>query len=142
MQQYARDSATYNFIPALEPGIYKSDECVSSTQRETIYEAISRLEGDLSNRGCLLPSSDGVTKIMDPSLSPFSFERSKCLKEGKLGWEDSIQQCGRGQVIGKLTGSEAALKGRGCYANDTAWSLRYQCLPFDVRFRDDTTSIM
>ena len=115
---------------------------MSQTQREQTYQAISRLERHLRNRGCLLPSPDGVTKFVDPSLFPFSFERSKCLKEGRVGWKDSIQQCGRGQIIGKPTGSEGALKGRGCYSNDTAWSLRYQWLPFDIHYDGDTSSIM
>lgn len=142
VQQRAREYGVSPLIPALGRGIFKMDDFVRPTQREKMCQAISRLERDLRDSGCLLARSDGITKLVDPSLFPFSFERSRCLKEGKVGRGDSIQQCGRGQIVGQPGGSERALKGRGCYANDVAWSLRYQLLPFDIHFSGNTSSAM
>lgn len=139
VQQHARNYAMSSIIPALERGIFKKDDFVTSTQKEKMCQAISHLERDCSY---LLPRSDGITKVVDPYLFPFSFDSSKCLKESKIGREESVQQCGRGQIVGLPGGSEGALKGLGCYANDMAWSLRYQWLPFDISFNEETSSTM
>ena len=81
-------------------------------------------------------------KTVDASLFPFSFERSRCLRQSSIDLHDSIEQCTKGQVLGSpqnpdLEGpSNAALVGRSIYTNDKAWSLRYQWLPFEVSSGD------
>ena len=144
MQQYANEFGETDIIPALDRGIFKTDDLVTSTQRENISRAVCHLEHESRDRGSLSAKPDGSLKTVDPSLFPFSFQRSRCLKDSTIGRHDCIDQCGKGQIAGLLQGPEGqrsrSLKGRGCYANDKAWSLRYQWLPFEVRFDENMAS--
>ncbi len=83
-------------------------------------------------------------KTVDPSLFPFCFQRSRCLKGSTVDRHDCIDQCGKGQIAGPPQGPEGqhigSLRGRGCYANDKAWSQQYQWLPFEVKFDENMTS--
>jgi len=102
------------------------------------------LEHESRDRGSLSAKPDGSRKTADPSLFPFSFQRSRCLEDSTVGRHDCIDQCGKGQIAGLPQGPEGqrngSLRGRGCYANDKAWSLQYQWLPFEVRFDENMTS--
>lgn len=128
----------------LDRGIFKTDDLVTSTQKENISRAVFHLEDESRDRGSLSAKPHGCLRTVDPFLFPFSFQRSRCLKGSTVGRHDGIDQCGKGQIAGLPQGSEGqrngSLRGRGCYANDKAWSLKYQWLPFEVRFDENMTS--
>jgi len=130
VQQYANELGETHIIPALDRGIFKSDDLVTLTQKENIFQAVLHLEDESRDRGSLSAKPHRLLKPVDPSLFPFSFQRSRCLKGGTVGRHDCIDQCGKGQIASLPEGPEgehnASLRGRGCYANDKAWSLQYQ----------------
>ena len=79
-------------------------------------------------------------KAIDPSHFPFAFGHTKVLKDGQVRRQDSIELCGKGEVVPPPPDEDSALRGKGCYANDKAWSTRYQWLPFDVSWDDPSSA--
>ena len=53
--------------------------------------------------------------------------------------DDCIHFCGKGRSMKLLYSNEdGALSGRDCYKLSNAWSIRYQWLPCDVEFQQET----
>ena len=123
LQEYPLESS---FVPAVERGISKSDSFVSEEVDRDICQVVSRSVNHSSS------FIDVLTNAIDPSHFPFAFGRTRVLKDGDVGREDCIELCGKGEVVAQPPDGDAALRGKGCYANDKAWSTRYQWLPFDV----------
>lgn len=144
VQQYAKQFEETHIIPALDGGILKSDDLMTLTQKKNILQAVSHLREDSPGPGSFFAKPHRFLKPVDPYLFPFSFQRSRCLKDGTVGRYACIDQCGKGQIAGLPEGAKGeyngSLRGRGCYANDKAWSLQYQWLPFDVRFDKNRSS--
>ncbi|KAL8693207.1 MAG: hypothetical protein Q9218_001919 [Villophora microphyllina] len=138
VQNYADDFAKTKIVPALDRGVFKSDDLLTSAIGDDLSKAVAQLEKELSNNNRASAQSDAILKILDPSLFPFSFQKSRCLDKRSLGRDACIEHCGLGQIIGNPQDSNGpsngSLKGQGCYAMDHAWSLRYQWLPFEVKF--------
>ncbi len=138
VQQYAKEFRDTHIIPALDRGIFKTDDLVTLTQKERLSRAVFLLEDESRDRGSLSAKPHGLLKTVDASLFPFSFRRSRCLRGSTVGVDDCIHQCGKGRIAGLPQDPKgplnSCLSGRGCYANDKAWSLQYQWLPFEVRF--------
>ncbi len=144
MQQYANEFGETHIIPALDRGIFKTVDLVTLTQKENISWAVFHLERESRDRGTLSAEPHGSLKTVDPSLFPFSSQRSGCLKGSTIGRHDCIDRCGKGRNASLPQGPEGqrndSLRGRGCHTNDKAWSLQYQWLPFEVRFDENMTS--
>ena len=79
-------------------------------------------------------------KAIDPSYFPFAFGHTKALNDGQIRRQDSIELCGEGEVVLPPPDEDSALRGKGCYANDRAWSTRYQWLAFDVSWEDPSSA--
>ncbi|KAL8778239.1 MAG: hypothetical protein Q9194_002111 [Teloschistes cf. exilis] len=104
MQDYAADFAKTKIIPALDRSILKSDHLLTSAIRDDLSKAVAQLEQDPSNTIPMSADPDGVSRVV-------------------IG----MPQDSNGP-------SNGSLKGRRCYAMTHAWSLRYQWLPFEVKF--------
>lgn len=141
VQKYANEFRNTHIIPALDRGIFKTDDPVALTQKENISRVVFHLEHESRS---LSAKPHGSHKTVDPSLFPFCFQISRCLTGSTVDRHDCIDQCGKGQIAGLPQGPEGqhigSLSGRGCYANDKAWSQQYQWLPFEVKFDENMTS--
>ena len=118
----------------VERGISKSDLFVSEEVDRDICQVVSR---SVNHSPSFI---DVQTNAIDPSHFPFAFRRTRVLKDGDVGREDCIELCGKGEIVAKPPDGDAALRGKGCYANDKAWSTRYPWLPFDVCWEDPASS--
>ena len=104
------------------------------------------MEEQSLNTALKLENEGNIFKVVDASLFPFSFERSRGLRQGSLDLHDCIERCTKGEVLGSPQNrdpegpSNGALVGRGIYTNDKAWSLRYQWLPFEVSIGNEESS--
>ncbi|KAI4253944.1 MAG: hypothetical protein LQ352_003393 [Teloschistes flavicans] len=145
VQDYAGDFAQTNIVPALDRGVFKSDNLLASALSDDLSQAMAQLQKDASHNDHASVQSNVTLQIVDPALYPFSFAKSPCQGRRSLGRDDCIEHCGLGHIIGVPQDSngpcDGSLKGRGCYAMNHAWSLRYQWLPFEVKFNaeDPTT---
>lgn len=126
-------------VPALDYGVYKSDTLIPDELRISVHvmlESIKRNDHYLSSN-----KSDTFAKhIIDPSVCPMQFGRTKYLSSAMTKPEDYLGLCGRGKSMSELLpGEDGTLRGDFCYNTSTAWSTRYQWLPCDVCFDKDTT---
>jgi len=124
VQNYANEFRKTHIIPALDRGIFKTDNLVALTQKENISRAVFHLEHESRDRRSSSAKPHGSHKTVDPSLFPFCFQRSRCLKGSTVDRHDCIDQCGKGQIADLPQGSEEqhidSLRDRECYANDKA----------------------
>ena len=126
-------------VPALDYGVYKSDTLVPDELRISVHVMLERIK---RNDHCLSSNkSDTFAKhIIDPSVCPMQFGRTKYLSSAMTKPEDYLGLCGRGKSMTQLLpGEDGTLRGDFCYNTSTGWSTRYQWLPCDVCFDKDTT---
>lgn len=122
-------------IPTLDRGVNKSDTLVSPILKERFQAAVRRLYSDTNVTSTFNTSfGDSETAIVDPSLFPLSFGTSRVLDSSTLELQECLSKYGKSRSQHRVSDEDAALVGRGCYAIDNAWSVRYQWLPCDVRF--------
>lgn len=126
------------FIPAVDHGVCKSDTILSSAIKTSLQASIERLER--GNKNDSTKWSDTVqTSIVDPSLYPFYFGRTRFLVSAMSQIEDSIRLCGKGRSRSLLQEEESGLlMGKDCYAINNAWSTKFQWLPCDIEFDEHT----
>ena len=93
--------------------------------------ATSALRKELAGRKV---QSGTVRDIVDPSLFPFVFEKTKVLRYGATALSDCILRCGEGQAVPSPPEGDTRQSDPIKYPNDKAWSRRFQWLPFDVHF--------
>lgn len=126
------------FIPALDHGVCKSDTILSSAIKTSLRASISRLEPGNGNDST--KCSEAVhSSIVDPSLYPFYFGRTRYRVSAMSKIEDSIRLCGKGRSRSPLREEESgALRGKDCYAITNAWSTKSQWLPCDIEFDEHT----
>ena len=92
------------------------------------------LKKDLAGRNV---QSGTVRDIVDPSLFPFVFEKTKVLRYGPTALPDCIVRCGEGQAVPSPPEGDTCQSDAIKYPNDKAWSRRFQWLPFDVKFENN-----
>lgn len=74
--------------------------------------------------------------MVDPSLFPFVFEKTKVLRYGPMALSDCIMRCGEGEAVKMPPEGDTCQTDPIKYPNDMAWSRHFQWLPFDVKFED------
>lgn len=125
-------------ILALDHGVYKSDTLFHSSLKSALQASLRRLE-----RAGKVDKTSGSDKIestiVDPSLHPLCFGKTKHLRSASSKLDNCIKLCGKGTSRNSLRpGEDGSLKARHCYAINNAWSVRYQWLPCDVSFEPET----
>ncbi|KAL8799657.1 MAG: hypothetical protein Q9182_005727 [Xanthomendoza sp. 2 TL-2023] len=81
--------------------------------------------------------SNGIHDLVDPFQYPYTWERTRTLRQGSVSRTDCILRCGDGGIAKMPPEEDCRQDEFGKYRNDMAWSRRHQWLPFDVRFDDD-----
>lgn len=133
VKYYVSDFAASRIIRAIDGGITKSDDCVDPLLQKELRKAASALRG--KKAGAESPTSQ-VKDVVDPSLFPFAFEKTKVLRYGPTALSDCILRCGEGEAVKMPPEGDGRQSDPIKYPNDMAWSRRFQWLPFDVQFKD------
>ena len=133
VKYYVQNFVSSRFIPALDGGVLKSDNCVDSSLRGDLQRATAALRRGSADSTC--PSQRSVD-IVDPYLFPFIFAKTKTLRDGTLTPNDCISSYGKGEAVKRPSDEDCVQKGRPKYPNNHAWSNRFQWLPFDVQFEN------
>ncbi|KAL8896857.1 MAG: hypothetical protein Q9192_002865 [Flavoplaca navasiana] len=124
------------FLPALDHGVYKSDAIVEPTLAEALQSSLRRLER-FSTYGSHHGPQPKV--IVDPCLYPFRFGVTKYYSSPMSSFQQSIRLSGKGMSRNLLSpNSDGTLDERNSYKIDNAFSLRYQWLPCDISFDEET----
>lgn len=77
--------------------------------------------------------------IVDPSLYPLHFGLTKYYSDPMSSFTDCIRLSGKGMSRDRISPKEnGILDERHSYKIDNAFSLRYQWLPCDIRFEEET----
>ena len=109
----------------------KSDDIVDPTLQDQLRMAASVLRKEMTGSGT---PTGSVKDIVDPSLYPFVFEKTRVLRYGPTPLSDCILRCGEGLAVNMPPEGDAHQSDPIKYPNDMAWSRRFQWLPFDVKF--------
>lgn len=138
MRDIAHDFQYSKIIPALDRGVNKSDTLLSPTLKAEFLAAVALLDREPSVIYIKRTNFDKIlTNIVDPSLYPFICRTTKVVRYDFVGLDECIEWCNKGaKKIYMEHISESKLIGKGCYANEKAWSRQYQWLPCEVKFDD------
>lgn len=121
------------FLPALDHGVYKSDAIVKPALREAVQSSLRRLER-VSTYDDKLPRA-----IVDPCLYPFCFGLTIYYSSPMASFQDCIRLSGKGMsrnlISSKMNGTLDEIYS---YKINNAFSLRYQQLPCDISFDEET----
>ena len=79
---------------------------------------------------------EAEVSIVDPHFFPLAWERTRTLRKGSVSRADCIVRCGDGDIVQKPPDDDCKEPDHGRYRNDTAYSNRFQWLPFDVLFEN------
>ena len=130
---YVHDFVDSQIIPAINGGVVKSDSCVDVSLRDELQEAASALRKEIEG---LKGSFRSVKDIVDPSLFPFVFEKTKVLRYGPTALSDCIRKCGEGEAVKLPPENDSRELDPIKYPNEVAWSRHFQWLPFDIRLEN------
>lgn len=119
------------FIPAIDGGVVKSDNRITSILKNELQKTAAYLQRAARLQ---LGTDDVVVDVVDPYLFSFAWDRSKTLRGGELNLSDCVSRCGEGETVKTPAKGDCAQKDPAKYPNDMAWSRRFQYLPFDIRF--------
>jgi hypothetical protein len=135
--------------------IAKSDTLVSDDLRSALRGAFAQLQADqAANPNWYPDSEDMVQNLVDPSMYPLVYGRSRFIPDEAVGVEDAVDRfAGKGGVIPRRPewGEEPRGRtGRSNYSLDEGdtgpggsdihrsyWSTIYQLLPANVKFTAD-----
>ncbi|KAL9637114.1 MAG: hypothetical protein Q9204_001998 [Flavoplaca sp. TL-2023a] len=124
------------YLPALDRGVYKSDAIVKPALGEALQSSLRRLE-----RSSTSGSHHGTQPriIVDPCLYPFRFGVTKYYSSPVSSFQKSIRLSGKGMSRNLLSPNlNGTLDERNSYKINNAFSLRYQWLPCDISFDEET----
>ncbi|KAK4039740.1 hypothetical protein C8A01DRAFT_36276 [Parachaetomium inaequale] len=135
--------------------IAKSDVLVSEGLRADLRDAFAQLQADQAPNPNWYPDSeDTVQNLVDPSMYPLVYGRSRFLPDEVVGVKDAIDRfAGKGNVIPRRPEWGEEPRGRTGRSNHTPdegdtgpggskihrsyWSTIYQLLPANVKFTGD-----
>ena len=120
-------------IPAIDGGVIKSDGCIPSLTRLALLNAIAVIQSQSPSYN----RDSQVRDIIDPYLFAFAWEKTRALRKGSVLRTDSISRCGEGDIVNAPAEEDCRQEDFSKYRNDTAWSRRFQWLPFDVHFENN-----
>ncbi|KAH7171247.1 hypothetical protein EDB81DRAFT_678188 [Dactylonectria macrodidyma] len=109
--------------------VIKSDTLVPNDLRGSLQSAVAFLESEQADRPDWRRSSDEmVLDLIDPSLWPLCYERSRILSKKRINLQNCLEHCGMGDVIPmpRKPGSSSEARGYPSPYSD------YQWLPCDV----------
>lgn len=129
---YVHNFIPTRMIPAIDGGVIKSDDCIPTTTRLALLDAIAAIRAqNRQRRDCQ------VQDVVDPNLFAFAWERTRTLRQGSVSRIDCISRCGEGEIVKMPPEEDCRQEEFSKYRNDTAWSRCFQWLPFDICFEDE-----
>lgn len=123
VEDFQRDG----IIPAIDEGVVKSDCRISPILQSGLQNEIACLRKDT----CM---QFGSVDVVDLYFFPFTWARTRTLRDGALNLSDCIRRCGEGETVKMPSQGECVQADPAKYPNDMAWSRRFRCLLFDVKF--------
>ena len=125
----------------LDAAVIKSDTAIASDLKKALRAAAAPLEEVPHRLKDRHSGSDGkILNLVDPSLFPLIYGRSRVLPLGLVGLDDCVNYTGKGEVITspddtqletEFSIAENPFQG---FADQTFWSESFQWLPCDVKF--------
>ena len=118
-------------VSVFDGDVVKSDTIIPPDLQAALKVAVEPLEDVPKHIKDWHPGSDDVVlDLVNPSLFPLVYGRTKVLKEGLTTLEDCIQRCGEGVVPGTAGPYPYVLPGR--FLDTMFYSERFQWLPCEV----------
>ncbi|KAL8906012.1 MAG: hypothetical protein Q9207_002297 [Kuettlingeria erythrocarpa] len=128
----------HQFLPALDHGINKSDTVIGPALSTALQRSLKRLER-VSKQDKTYGPQAAQTMIVDPCLYPLRFGLTKYYSSPMSSFTDCIRLSGKGMSRNLISPKEnGTLDERSSYKIKNAFSLRYQMLPCDVHFKEET----
>lgn len=124
-------------IPALDHGVYKSDTIIPHALMVTLQGSLIRLER-LSKRNLGDNPTGPEFSIVDPCQYPLVFGLTKYYSSAMSNLESCIRLSGRGMSNRSLLAPDVNGSLNGTYQIENAWSTKYQWLPCDISFDEQT----
>ncbi|KAI4200083.1 MAG: hypothetical protein LQ348_001791 [Seirophora lacunosa] len=126
-------------IPALDHGVLKSDTVVGSALNLALQNSLRRLER-VSGYDKFHRSEASQSFIVDPYLYPLRFGLTRYCSSAMSTFKDGIRLSGKGISRSLLPPQvNGTLNDRWSYQITNAFSLRFQWLPCDISFDEDTS---
>ncbi|RHZ54010.1 DUF4246 domain-containing protein [Aspergillus thermomutatus] len=138
LQDKARDLEKYGRVIVLNTGsgVCKSDTAISTTLQSQLQDAAIFLTKDLAQIQYQNAQKSAVANLVDPSLFPLVYGRTKVLTGGQscgmdeASWSSRVQECQIAPERPPFAQEDAWAHLRlGCI-----WSTRFQWLPCEVEF--------
>ena len=120
-------------VPVIDGGVIKSDGCIPNSTKLSLLNAIAAIQRQNPSHS----RDPQVRDIIDPYLFAFAWEKTRTLRQGSVLRTDSISRCGEGYIAKAPAEEDCRQEDFSKYRNDTAWSRRFQWLPFDVQFENN-----
>jgi Protein of unknown function (DUF4246) len=128
LQYKAKKFRETGLIATYDGDVAKSDTIIPLCLRNAFKVAAAPLENiRAEDRDWHLGSGDIVQDLVDPSLFPVVYGRTRILRDSVVGLDDCVKRCGDGVTL-RVPPVEA-----NCYG----YSRKYQWLPCDVAFQAD-----
>lgn len=128
------------YITAYDGDVVKSDLVISGVLKDALRKAAAPLENvtNESQRDWRPNSDEKVLDLVDPSLLPVVYGKTRILRDGLVGLDDCVQRCGKGEQL-ELPHVENAATTKTARHYDgvmSPYSLKFQWLPCNVMFRE------
>ncbi|KAH7163348.1 hypothetical protein B0J13DRAFT_591919 [Dactylonectria estremocensis] len=102
LQKKAEIYEKTDIIPVMDYSacVIKSDTLVPRDLRDSLRSAVTSLESVQADRKDWRRSSDGILlDLVDPSLWPLRYERSRILSKKRINLQNCLEHCGMGDII-------------------------------------------
>lgn len=125
-----------------DTGVVKSDAVVSSELKQQFRVAMKPLEDVPDSQKDWHPgSNDTVLNLVDPSLFPLVYGRTRVLPHGTIGLNDCLQSFTLGEQTQVPPWQEAQSE-TFVFHNANTFSTKFQWLPCDVRFEEEDDNLV
>ena len=132
-------------ISVLDGDVCKSDTLAPSGLRRSLVEAVKALEDiDPSARDWNPNSEKQILNLVDPSLFPLIYGRSRILPTGTTNINNIMEKCTDAVLIPRPTADDIKhIKDTSLRETDieNSWSTTFQWLPCNVGFLGDGTQV-
>ncbi|KLJ06216.1 hypothetical protein EMPG_10365 [Blastomyces silverae] len=141
----------YGLVDVFNGGVVKSDTAIPGSINQELRNGVSKLEDAPENLKDYHPSTnEQVLNLVNPSLFPLVYGRTRILGEKLLGLGDCIASCGLGETLpvprDKYTVFDEKLDNHSGWAGnfwkDKIYSQKFQWLPCNVEFLDEKGSYL
>ncbi len=140
LQYKAQLLQVHNAISVFHGDIVKSDTILPDALRLALIGAIKPLEGVRPKHQDWHPRSDGkVLDLVDPSLFPLIYGRSRVLARGRTTLDDCIEQCAQGEIVPIPSEPPSQRLSNWPQAVDKPYSTKFQWLPCEVDISNGRT---